>query len=43
MGSQRKTLESGASSTKSPNTTPMNVARNSHWFSELKENKSELE
>jgi hypothetical protein len=32
MVSLRKTLESGATSTKSLETTPMNVARNIHWF-----------
>jgi hypothetical protein len=29
---RRMTLGSGATSTKSPGTTPMNVARNSHWW-----------
>jgi hypothetical protein len=32
MGRQRRTLENGAISTKSPGTTPMNVAQNSHWW-----------
>jgi hypothetical protein len=31
-GRQRRTLENGAISTKSPGTTPMNVAQNSHWW-----------
>ena len=30
---RRMTLESGATSKKSPYTTPMNVAQNSHWWS----------
>jgi hypothetical protein len=30
-GRQRRTLENGAISTKSPGTTPTNVAQNSHW------------
>jgi hypothetical protein len=29
---QRRTLENGAISIKSPGTTPMNVAQNSHWW-----------
>jgi hypothetical protein len=29
---RRRTLENGAISTKSPGTTPMNVAQNSHWW-----------
>jgi hypothetical protein len=29
---QRRTLENGVISTKSPGTTPMNVAQNSHWW-----------
>jgi hypothetical protein len=29
---QRRTPENGASSTKSPGTTPMNVSQNSHWW-----------
>jgi hypothetical protein len=32
MGRQRRILENGASSTKSPGTTLMNVAQNSHWW-----------
>ena len=32
MGRQRRTLENGVISTKSPGTTPMNVTRNSHWW-----------
>jgi hypothetical protein len=32
MGRQRRTLKNGAISTKSPGTTPMNVAQNSHWW-----------
>jgi hypothetical protein len=32
MGRQRRTLENGVISTKSPGTTPMNVAQNSHWW-----------
>jgi hypothetical protein len=35
-GRQRRTLENGAISTKSPGTTPMNVAQNSHWWSRSK-------
>jgi hypothetical protein len=35
-GRQRRTPENGASSTKSPCTTPMNVAQNSHWWSRSK-------
>jgi hypothetical protein len=31
MGRQRRTLESGATSTKSLGTTPLNVAQNNHW------------
>jgi hypothetical protein len=31
-GRQRRTPENGAISTKSPGTTPMNVAQNSHWW-----------
>jgi hypothetical protein len=31
-GRQRRTPKNGASSTKSPGTTPMNVAQNSHWW-----------
>jgi hypothetical protein len=31
-GRQRRTPENGVSSTKSPSTTPMNVAQNSHWW-----------
>jgi hypothetical protein len=31
-GRQRRTLENGVISTKSPGTTPMNVAQNSHWW-----------
>ena len=31
-GRQRRTLENGAISTKSPGTTPINVAQNSHWW-----------
>jgi hypothetical protein len=29
---QRRTPENGVISTKSPGTTPMNVAQNSHWW-----------
>jgi hypothetical protein len=29
---RRRTLENGVISTKSPRTTPMNVAQNSHWW-----------
>jgi hypothetical protein len=36
MGRRRRTLESGATSTKSLGTTPMNVTRNSHWWSSSK-------
>jgi hypothetical protein len=36
-GRQRRTLENGVISTKSPGTTPMNVAQNSHWWSEIKD------
>ena len=32
MGRQRRTPENGAISTKSPRTTMMNVAQNSHWW-----------
>jgi hypothetical protein len=32
MGSQIRTLESGSISTKSPGTTPMNVAQNNHYW-----------
>jgi hypothetical protein len=42
MGSLRKTLESGVSSTKSPGTTPMNVTRNSHWWSSSKKKNQNL-
>jgi hypothetical protein len=35
-GRQRRTPENGAISTKSPGTTPMNVAQNSHWWSRSK-------
>jgi hypothetical protein len=35
-GRQRRTLENGVISTKSPGTTPMNVAQNSHWWSRSK-------
>ena len=31
-GRQRRTPENGVSSTKSPGTTPMDVAQNSHWW-----------
>jgi hypothetical protein len=31
-GRQRRTPENGAISPKAPGTTPMNVARNSHWW-----------
>jgi hypothetical protein len=31
-GRQRRTPKNGAISTKSPGTTPMNVAQNSHWW-----------
>jgi hypothetical protein len=31
-GRQRRTPENGASSTKAPGTTPMNVVQNSHWW-----------
>jgi hypothetical protein len=31
-GRQRRTLENGAISSKSPGTTSMNVAQNSHWW-----------
>jgi hypothetical protein len=33
---QRSTLKNGVISTKSPGTTPMNVAQNSHWWSRSK-------
>jgi hypothetical protein len=36
-GRQRRTPENGAISTKSPGTTPMNVAQNSHWWPEIKD------
>jgi hypothetical protein len=36
MGRQRRTPENGVISTKSPGTTPMNVAQNSHWWSRSK-------
>jgi hypothetical protein len=32
MGRQRRTPENGVISTKSPGTTSMNVAQNSHWW-----------
>jgi hypothetical protein len=32
MGRRRRTLESGATSTKSLGTTLMNVTQNSHWW-----------
>jgi hypothetical protein len=32
MGRQRRTPENGVISKKSPNTTPMNVAQNNHWW-----------
>jgi hypothetical protein len=32
MGRQRRTPKNGAISTKSPGTTPRNVAQNSHWW-----------
>jgi hypothetical protein len=32
MGRQRRTLKNGVISTKSPGTTPMNIAQNSHWW-----------
>jgi hypothetical protein len=32
MGRQRRTLENGAISIKSPGTTPMNFTQNSHWW-----------
>jgi hypothetical protein len=32
MGRQRRTLEDGVIYTKSPGKTPMNVARNNHWW-----------
>jgi hypothetical protein len=35
-GRQRRTLENGVISTKSPGTTLMNVAQNSHWWSRSK-------
>jgi hypothetical protein len=35
-GRQRRTPENGVISTKSPGTTPMNVAQNSHWWSRSK-------
>jgi hypothetical protein len=35
-GRQRRTQKNGAISTKSPGTTPMNVAQNSHWWSRSK-------
>jgi hypothetical protein len=31
-GRQRRTLENGAVSIKSPGTTPMNVSQNNHWW-----------
>jgi hypothetical protein len=41
MGGLRKTLESGVSSTTTPGTTQMNVARNSHgWLSSKKKNQN---
>jgi hypothetical protein len=40
--SLRKTPESGVSSTKSPGTTPMNVARNNHWWSSSKKKNQNL-
>jgi hypothetical protein len=41
MGSQIRTLKSGTSSKKFPNTTSMNVARNSHsWLSSKKKNQA---
>jgi hypothetical protein len=36
-GRQRRTPENGVISTKSPGTTPMNVAQNSHWWSKIKD------
>jgi hypothetical protein len=36
MGRQRRTLENGVISTKSPGTTSMNVTQNSHWWSRSK-------
>jgi hypothetical protein len=36
MGRQRRTPKNGVISTKSPGTTPMNVAQNSHWWSRSK-------
>jgi hypothetical protein len=33
---RRRTLGSGATSTKSLGTTPMNVAQNNHWWSRSK-------
>jgi hypothetical protein len=35
-GRQIRTPENGDSSTKSPGTTPMNVAQNSHWWTRSK-------
>jgi hypothetical protein len=35
-GRQRRTPENGVISTKSPGTTPMNVAQNSHWWPKSK-------
>jgi hypothetical protein len=37
MGRRRRTPENGVISTKSPGTTPMNVAQNSHWWPEIKD------
>jgi hypothetical protein len=39
-GRQRRTPKNAAISTKSPGTTPMNVAQNSHWWSEIKDKES---
>jgi len=35
-GRQRRTLKNGAISTKSPSTTPMNVAQNNYWWPKSK-------
>jgi hypothetical protein len=35
-GRQRRTPKNGVISTKSPGTTPMNVAQNNHWWSRSK-------
>jgi SRSO17 transposase len=42
VGSLRKTLKIGVSSTKSLGTIPINVTQNNHWWSSTKKNNNNL-